>query len=112
MFKFFIKFRVITQLDYRGYNEDKEIVAERIGQFTDVCKHFEIAYTSSKRRVLDRQNPIRNEDNVIQFGTGKVLQLSWDCIITPKKWEEFCFEVNDYIKDKNYATFLVYSAPW
>ena len=111
MFKFFIRFKVVTEMDFRGYNEDKELVAERIEEFTDVCKHFSMAYTNSKRVVVKVPGYPNSADSIIKFGTGKILQLSWDCIIAPEKWEEFCSEVNNYVKDKNYATFLVYSAP-
>ena len=70
-----------------------------------------MAYTNSKRVVVKVPGHPNSADSIVKFGTGKVLQLSWDCIIAPEKWDEFCSEVNNYVKDKNYATFLVYSAP-
>lgn len=108
MFKFLKEFRVVTVMDYRGYNEDKEAIKELSDQFVDVVKHFSIGYSDYKRRVIDVPHEVRNRGNVTAFGTGKILQLSWKCVISPGKWQEFVNDVNDYVKDKNYATFTIY----
>ena len=112
MFKFMVNFKVVTTINaYRGYNEDKEYVKELIDQFTDVAKHFGLAYTSLKRHVVDVPPEVRNRDNMTAFGTGKMLNLTWSCITTPTGWDRFCNEIDDYVKDKNYANFTVYYSP-
>lgn len=111
MFKFMKEFRVVTVIDYRGYNEDKEIVKELNDYFTDVAKHFRIAYSDYKRHVIDIPPEVLTRDNVVAFGTGKKLQLSWRCVTTPNNFKRFHDEVNDYVLDKKYALFTVYDAP-
>ena len=112
MFKFFVKFKVVTEMDYISYDADKELIAERERQLRDVCEHFSIACTNFRIKVLTVPGyGTKKLDNVVKLGTGKFRQLSCDCIIAPEKWQTFYEEVNDYVKDKNYATFMIYTAP-
>ena len=111
MVHFMKEFRIVATLDYRGYYEDREAAKELNDQIADIAKHFNLAYTSRNRRVVDMPPEVSKRDNVVAFGTGKKLQLSWRCVTTPKGWENFCTNVNDYAKEKNYGTFYVYDSP-
>lgn len=111
MFKFMVNFKVETTIDYRGYYEDHEDVKRLNDQFTDVARHFKMAYSSYNRKIVDVLPNMKTSDNIVAFGTGKLLVLTWKCITTPEGWIEFCNGVNDYVKDKDYANFTIYSCP-
>ena len=111
MFDFMIKFQVETITDYRGYYEDRDRVKELNDQFTDVAKHFKLAYSSYNRKIVNVLPGMKKRDNIVRFGTDQLLVLTWKCITTPEGWTEFCNGVNDYVKDKDYAKFTVYSCP-
>ena len=111
MVKFFKEFRIVTVWNYIDDEHMEETKLERQKQIDDICEHFGISWSKAKlRRIAIPENLIKH-DNVIMFTRGTSISVEWRCIATPMKLVTCAKEVNDYVKDKNYADFDVYSSP-
>ena len=111
MVSFFKEFRIVTHWNYIDDEHMQEVKTERQKQIDDICEHFGISWGKAKlRRIAIPENLIK-QDNVIMFTRGTSISVEWRCIAKPMKWVAFAKEINDYVKDKNYADFDVYSSP-
>lgn len=111
MVSFMKEFRIVAVIDYHGYNEDKEKVAELNKQIDDIAKQFRLSYQTPKRRVYEIPQGMKKRDNMLLFGTGEKLQLTWRCATSWKWWWKFYNEANEYVKGKDYEHFTVFDSP-
>lgn len=111
MVSFFKEFRIVTFWNYIDDEHMYETKVERQKQFDDICKQFGIGWSEGKMRLRPIPENMLKKDNVVMFARGKTVTVEWRCMATPVKWIKFCDEVNDYLKDKNYADFNVYDSP-
>lgn len=111
MVSFFSEFRIVTLWNYIDDEHMEETKRERQKQINDICKHFGISWGKAKLRLIPIPESVMKHDNVVMFTRGTAVSVEWRCKTTMAKWVTFCEGINDYVYDKNYADFDVYSSP-
>jgi hypothetical protein len=111
MFHFFKEFTVTTAVNVPGSKADDEKMQWVVDKFYEIAKHFYIGYNEAKRSFVEYPTKARNRGNIVAFGHGAIV-LSWKCIMSPERYEEFKAQVNDYVKENGpFPNFDVYEAP-
>ena len=111
MVSFFREFRIVTLWNYIDDEHMEETKRERQKQINDICEHFGISWGKAKMRLIPIPESVMKRDNVVMFTRGTTVSVEWRCMVTPAKWMKFYDEINDYLKDKDYADFNVYDSP-
>ena len=107
MFHFYKKFKVTTVITNLRVDDLDGKIEQVTNRFVEVMEYFSIGYNGPEKKFGEYPESVRKKGNVIAFNNG-FLQLSWDCITTPKNYEWFKEYANDYCNNEILPSFNVY----